>query len=84
MLFPESVSNCRVERKSLWLKLAAAQGMLSGPWTICDDFNITRFISERPASYILSSMMEFSEFIEELELGTHRSSPYWWFIYLVP
>lgn len=56
-------------RRELWSELAACRSNWEGPWVVCGDFIVTRFVAERVNCHKLSgAMTEFSETINELEL----------------
>ncbi|XP_070009518.1 uncharacterized protein [Nicotiana sylvestris] len=61
--------HCRPERRNVWWEVAASRRSFDGPWVVCGDFNVTRFMEERRDISIISrAMTEFSNFIENLEL----------------
>ncbi|RVX07688.1 hypothetical protein CK203_021942 [Vitis vinifera] len=58
-----------VEREGFWSELGAIRGLWSDPCCVADDFNMIRFPSECSRGGCLSStMIRFSEVIEDLEL----------------
>ncbi|CAN4080374.1 unnamed protein product [Withania somnifera] len=63
-------ADCNREvRKLLWRELIGVRTSISGPWTICGDFNVTRYSSERTnCNRINGAMTEFAACIVELEL----------------
>uniref|UniRef100_A0A0V0HCT0 Putative ovule protein n=1 Tax=Solanum chacoense TaxID=4108 RepID=A0A0V0HCT0_SOLCH len=71
--------NCNVERREVWDELGAVRGLMEGPWVVCGDFNVCRFpTGKRNYQRRSTAMVEFSDFIEDLELidlplegGTH-------------
>nr|XP_016487802.1 PREDICTED: uncharacterized protein LOC107807866 [Nicotiana tabacum] len=61
--------NCRIERKEVWREIGAVRGLMEGPWAVCGNFNVTRYPSEkRECSRRSRVMVEFSDFIEDMEL----------------
>ncbi|KAG5624592.1 hypothetical protein H5410_009810 [Solanum commersonii] len=59
----------RVIRRELWSELEASRNNWEGPWRVCGDFNVTRFVGERVNRHRLSrAMFELSEAINNLEL----------------
>nr|XP_009781800.1 PREDICTED: uncharacterized protein LOC104230638 isoform X1 [Nicotiana sylvestris]XP_016465708.1 PREDICTED: uncharacterized protein LOC107788542 isoform X3 [Nicotiana tabacum] len=61
--------NDRRKREEVWWELAGARGLFNGPWVVCEDFNAVRYPSEKKnCSRITRAMMEFSSFIEDMEL----------------
>lgn len=61
--------NDRKKREEVWWKLAGVRGLFEGPWVVCSDFNTLRYPSEkRNCSRISRAMMDFSSFIEDMEL----------------
>ncbi|WMV46346.1 hypothetical protein MTR67_039731 [Solanum verrucosum] len=61
--------NCYIERRSVWVELGAIRGIIEGPWAVCGDFNVVRFISEkRNCERRTRGMKEFSDVIEDLKL----------------
>ncbi|XP_070017166.1 uncharacterized protein [Nicotiana sylvestris] len=74
--------NCRIERKKVWSEIGAVRGLMEGPWAVCGDFNVTRYPSEkRECSRRSRAMVEFSDFIEDMELIDLRleGGNYTWF-----
>ena len=58
-----------MEREGFWSELGAIRGLWSDPCCVADDFNMIRFPSECSRGGCLSStMIRFSEVIEDLEL----------------
>ncbi|XP_019242559.1 PREDICTED: uncharacterized protein LOC109222690, partial [Nicotiana attenuata] len=61
--------NDRRDREEVWWELAGVRGLFSGPWVVCEDFNNVRYPSEKKnCSRISRGMMDFSNFIEDMEL----------------
>ncbi|XP_070017179.1 uncharacterized protein [Nicotiana sylvestris] len=61
--------NCKIERKIVWREIGAVRGLMEGPWAVCGNFNVTRYPSEkRECSRRSRAMVEFSDFIEDMEL----------------
>lgn len=61
--------NDRRKREEVWWELAGARGLFYGPWVVCGDFNTVRYPSEKKnCSRVTRAMMEFSSFIEDMEL----------------
>ncbi|KAG5621167.1 hypothetical protein H5410_006385 [Solanum commersonii] len=61
--------NCYKERRIVWEEVSAVRGLMEGPWAICGDFNVTRYISEKKNCTIRTrGMKEFSDFIEDMKL----------------
>ena len=61
--------NCYVERRLVWEEIRAIRSLIEGPWAVCGDFNVLRFISEkRNCLRKTKDMREFSDFIEDLKL----------------
>lgn len=59
----------RPERQSCWEEISTIRGLWEGPWVVCGDFNINRFMVERRNSTRISpSMSDISEWIEDMEL----------------
>ncbi|XP_070016488.1 uncharacterized protein LOC142182619 [Nicotiana tabacum] len=74
--------NCRIERKIVWREIGAVKGLMEGPWAVCGDFNVTRYPSEKRECLRRSkAMVEFSDFIEDMELIDLRleGGYYTWF-----
>ncbi|XP_070007559.1 uncharacterized protein [Nicotiana sylvestris] len=74
--------NCRIERKKVWSEIGAVRGLMEGPWAVCGDFNVTRYPSEkRECSRRSRAMVEFSDFIEDMEMIDLRleGGNYTWF-----
>ncbi|XP_075112012.1 uncharacterized protein LOC142182049 [Nicotiana tabacum] len=74
--------NCRIERKIVWREIGAVRGLMEGPWAVCGDFNVTRYPSEKRECLRGSkAMVEFSDFIEDMELIDLRleGGYYTWF-----
>ncbi|WMV23105.1 hypothetical protein MTR67_016490 [Solanum verrucosum] len=61
--------NCYKERRIVWEEVSAVRGLMEGPWAICGDFNVTRYISEKKNCTVRTrGMKEFSDFIEDMKL----------------
>jgi len=61
--------NSTLEREEVWWELGAVRGLFTGPWVVVGDFNTVRFPSEKKnCSRYNKAMMDFSEFIEDMEL----------------
>lgn len=63
-------ADCNREvREVLWEEVRGVKNKVNGPWTICGDFNVTRYRSERKnCNTINGSMSVLSACIEELEM----------------
>ncbi len=60
---------CDVTRQNLWVELRDIRQQWVHPWCVFGDFNVIRFPSERLGCRRLSPpMLEFSDFIEDLNL----------------
>ncbi|XP_060210641.1 uncharacterized protein LOC132637591 [Lycium barbarum] len=61
--------NNYIERRTVWEEVGAVRELMEGPWAVCGDFNVARFISEkRNFRRRRRSMVEFSDFIEDMNL----------------
>ncbi|KAG5622396.1 hypothetical protein H5410_007614 [Solanum commersonii] len=61
--------NCYKERRMVWDELGSVRGLIEGPWAVCGDFNVTRYISEKKNCSIRTrGMREFSDFIKDMNL----------------
>ncbi|KAG5586475.1 hypothetical protein H5410_046909 [Solanum commersonii] len=57
------------ERRSVWEEMGAIRGIIEGPWVVCGDFNVVRFILEkRNCVRRTRGMKEFSDVIDDLKL----------------
>ncbi|KAF3645754.1 putative COP9 signalosome complex subunit 4-like [Capsicum annuum] len=57
------------EREETSWEIGAARGLVTGSWILCGDFNIVRHPSEKKnCSRINKGMIDFSDFIEDMEL----------------
>ncbi|WMV58897.1 hypothetical protein MTR67_052282, partial [Solanum verrucosum] len=72
-----------VTRKGdLYGKLSSVRGLMEGPWAMCGDFNVSRYISEKKNyNRRTKGMREFSDFIEDMELVDMQleDAAYTWF-----
>nr|XP_016484663.1 PREDICTED: uncharacterized protein LOC107805183 [Nicotiana tabacum] len=74
--------NNYIERRIVWDEISAVRGLMEGPWAVCGDFNVTRFISEKKnCRRRTRGMVEFSDFIEDMNLIDLRleDSSFTWF-----
>ncbi|WMV46111.1 hypothetical protein MTR67_039496 [Solanum verrucosum] len=74
--------NCYKERRLVWEELSSVRGLMEGPWAMCGDFNVSRYISEKKnCNRRTKGMREFSDFIEDMELvDMHlEDAAYTWF-----
>ncbi|WMV55555.1 hypothetical protein MTR67_048940 [Solanum verrucosum] len=61
--------NCYIERRLVWEEIGSVRGLIEGPWALCGDFNVCRYISEkRICTRRTKGMKEFSDFIEDMNL----------------
>ncbi|KAF3625895.1 putative mannosyl-oligosaccharide 1,2-alpha-mannosidase MNS3-like [Capsicum annuum] len=74
--------NCYKERRIVWDELSSVRGLMEGPWAICGDFNVTRYIFEKKnGTNRTRGMGEFSDFIEDMKLVDLQleDAKYTWF-----
>lgn len=74
--------NFYIKRRSVWEELGAIRGIIKGPWAVCGDFNVVRFISERRNCERRTRVMkESSDVIEDLNLVNLQleDNNYMWF-----
>lgn len=70
------------ERRIVWEELSSVRRLMEGPWAICGDFNVSRYISEKKkCNRRTRGMREFSDFIEDMELVDIQleDAAYTWF-----
>ncbi|CAN4119501.1 unnamed protein product [Withania somnifera] len=61
--------NFKMERTEVWDDLGVVKGLIKGPWAVCGDFNVCRFLSEkRNCQRRSNAMVEFSDTLQDLEL----------------
>nr|XP_009608246.1 uncharacterized protein LOC104102270 [Nicotiana tomentosiformis] len=61
--------NCNIERRKVWWEIGVVRGLVEGPWSVCGDFNVTIFPSEKINCLRRSrAMVEFSDFIDDMNL----------------
>lgn len=49
------------------VELSGIRGMYEGPWELCGDYNVTRYLAERAKCHRISSAMtEYSTWIDDL------------------
>jgi len=61
--------NCYIERRSIWEEIGDVRGLFQGPWVVCGDYNVSRFVTEKRSCVRRTiGMREFSDFIEDMGL----------------
>ncbi|KAG5628622.1 hypothetical protein H5410_000339 [Solanum commersonii] len=61
--------NCYKEMRLVWEEFSSVRGLMEGPWAMCGDLNVSRYISEKKnCNRRTKGMREFSDFIEDMEL----------------
>ncbi|KAG5619805.1 hypothetical protein H5410_005023 [Solanum commersonii] len=53
----------------VWEEIGSIRGLIEGPWAVCGDFNVSRYVSEkRNGVRRAKGMREFSDLIEDMNL----------------
>ena len=56
-------------KMELWNEFEVNRNNFEGPWVVCGDFNVTRFVSKRSIFHSISKVLdEFSKCISDFEL----------------
>lgn len=74
--------NCYKEKRTVWDELSSVRGLMEGPWAICGDFDVTRYIFEKKnGTNRTRGISEFSDFIEDMKLVDLQleDAKYTWF-----